>query len=65
MHRIGTALFIFLFAAGLLSIQANLSQPVRLQERPLFVLLALFLAYTLAWVIVFFRSFRLPAPRNP
>ena len=62
MHRFGTILFVFLFVAGLLSIQANLSNPVRLQERPLFVCLALFLAYTLAWVIVFFRGFRLPDP---
>lgn len=60
MHCFGAALFVFLFAVGWLSIQANLSQPVRLQERPLFILLALFLAYTLAWVVVFFRSFRLP-----
>ena len=64
VHRFGAALFAFLFAVGLLSIQANLSQPVRLQERPLFVLLALFLAYTLAWVIVFFRGFRLPDSRK-
>ena len=65
MHHFGAALFVFLFAVGLLSIRANLSEPVRLQERFLFVLLALFVAYTLAWVIVFFRGFRLPSPRNP
>lgn len=60
MHHFGAALFVFLFAVGWLSFQANLSQPVRLQERPLFILLALFLAYTLAWVVALFRSFRLP-----
>ena len=60
MHHFGTALFVFLFVAGLLSIQANLSQPVRLQERPLFVFLGLFGAYAIVWCIVFFRSFRIP-----
>ena len=64
MHHFGTILSVFLFVAGLLSIQANLSNPVRLNEHPLFVFLALFLAYTLAWSIMFFRSFRLPDLRN-
>ncbi len=64
MEHFGTALFLFLFAVGLLAVQANRADPVRLHEPSFFVCLALFLAYTLAWVIVFFRSFRLPAPRK-
>lgn len=60
MQRFGTALFVFLFAVGLLTIQANQSDPVRLHEPSFFVVLGLFLAYTFAWAIRFFRSFRLP-----
>ena len=45
-------------------IEHTRAAPVRLHEPSFFVCLALFLAYTLAWVIVFFRSFRLPAPRK-
>ena len=32
--RFGTALFLFMFFAGLLTLRANLSDPVRLDERP-------------------------------
>lgn len=60
IHRFGTALFFFLFAFGLHAIQANLAQPVRLQQRSLFVFLAMFVAYAIGWCIAFFRAFRVP-----
>jgi hypothetical protein len=59
MWRLGTALFLFLFVVELLSLQANLSQPVRLNERLLFVSLGLFILYTLCWCIKFVRTFRI------
>ncbi len=60
MWQFGTALFIFLFAVGLLTIQANLSQPVRLDEKLFFSALAIFLVFTIYWCIRLFRSFRIP-----
>jgi hypothetical protein len=60
MCQFGTAIFLFLFVVQILTIQANLSVPVRLNERLLFTFLALFLGYTIVWCVVLFRSFRLP-----
>jgi uncharacterized membrane protein len=60
MWEFGTALFLFLFVAELLAIQANLSQPVKLNEKLLISALILFLLYTVYWCIKLFRSFRLP-----
>ena len=58
--RFGTAFFLFFFCAGLLTVQANLSQPVRLNERALLLLVLLFLLYTIFWSIGLIRSFRAP-----
>ncbi len=58
MWRFGMALFLFLFVAQLLSIQANLSRPVRLTEKLFLSALGLFLIYTIYWCIMFVRSFR-------
>jgi hypothetical protein len=58
MGRFGTAVFLLLFAAQILAIQANLSDPVRFSEKifiPVFVLFLLYLGY---WAIAFFRTFR-------
>lgn len=60
MWQFGTVLFIFLSAIGLLTIQANLSQPVRLDEKLFFTVLAIFLVFTVYWCIRLFRSFRIP-----
>ncbi len=56
----GTALFLFLLAAGLLTLEANRSDPVRLDQPLFLVALALFLAYTLYWSLTLVRDFRLP-----
>jgi ABC-type long-subunit fatty acid transport system fused permease/ATPase subunit len=60
MWEFSIALFLFLFVAELLAIQANLSQPVKLNEKLLIPALILFLLYTVYWCIKLFRSFRLP-----
>ncbi len=60
MARFGTAFFLFFFCIGVLTVQANLSQPVRLNERAFFPVLVLFLGYTVVWTIGLFRAFRVP-----
>jgi hypothetical protein len=60
MDRFGTAFFLFFFCIGILTLQANLSDPVRLNERPFFMALFLFLGYTAVWTIGIFRAFRVP-----
>ena len=60
MWEFGIALFLFLFVAELLAIEANLSKPVRLNEKLFFLALILFLLYTAYWCIRLFRAFRLP-----
>jgi uncharacterized membrane protein len=60
MHRFGAALFLFLFVVGLLTLKANLSDPVRLDLGVFLFFLVVFLAYTVWWCIDFCRSFRVP-----
>ena len=60
MCQFGIALFGFLFCVGLLTLQANLSDPVRLNESILFAMLTAFIVYTVYWCVKIFLSFRLP-----
>jgi uncharacterized membrane protein len=60
MWEFGAALLLFFLAAQLLTIRANLSQPVRLDERLFLLALALFMLYTVYWCIKLFKAFRLP-----
>ena len=58
MHEFGVVLFVFLFVVGLLTLDANLSDPIRLNE-PLF--LALFVAYMLYvvyWLVKLVRRLK-------
>ena len=61
MWEFGAAIFLFLFVAGGLALLANRSDPVRLNEGVFLAALALFLGYTVVWVIRFYRGFRVPA----
>ncbi len=63
MWQFGTALFLFLFFTGLLTISANLSQPVRLNEGFFLSGLVVFLVYSGYWTIALLRAFRIPARR--
>jgi uncharacterized membrane protein len=69
MWEFGIALFLFLFVVELLAIEANLSQPVRLNEKIFFSALILFLLYTAYWCIRLLRAFHLPkeveSPNRP
>ena len=60
MAQFGTAFFLFFFCVGLLTVQANLSQPVRLKEEVFLLVLVIFLGYTVVWTIGLFRAFRVP-----
>jgi len=60
MWKFGTALFLFLFIVELLAIQANLSQPVKLDEKLFLSGLILFILYTVYWSIKLLKAFRLP-----
>ncbi len=60
MWEFGAAFFLFFLVVQLLTIRANLSQPVRLDERLLLFALALFLLYTVYWCMKLFKAFRLP-----
>jgi hypothetical protein len=53
--------FLFLLFAGLLTIRANRSDPVRLEEGLFLIGLVIFLAYTLYWVVGLVRAFRIQA----
>ena len=63
MWQFGTALFLFMFVAGLLTLRANLSDPVRLDETAFLTALAIFLGYVVYWTIALVRAFRVPKKR--
>ena len=58
--ELGAVLFAFLFFAGMLGLQANLSRPVRFKEEMFLAGLLAFLAHTVWWCVRVFRAFRLP-----
>ena len=51
-----------MLVAGLLALQANLSDPARLEEGLLLTALALFLAFIVYWVVALLRA--LPIPKQ-
>ena len=60
MWWFGTAVFLFMLFAGLLTMRANRSDPVRLDESLFLTGLAIFLAYTVYWIVAMVRAFRIP-----
>jgi len=58
--RIGSVFFMFLFIIGLLTIQANLTRGGRLNMAIFYPVLLVVLLYTLVWVGVLRRAFRIP-----
>ena len=64
MWQFGAAIFLFFLVVGLLSIQANLVSPVRLNLQVLFPVFGLFLLYTIGWIIAFYRAFRISNSRK-
>lgn len=64
MWEFGIALFLFLFIAGLFTIHANLSVPVKLNEMLFLFAFIIFMVYTVYWCIKFFRAFKIPKDTN-
>jgi uncharacterized membrane protein len=60
LYQFGTLTFIFMFVVGLLSLQANLSNPVRLQENLFWWPLGMYLACAVIWMLRLIRIFRIP-----
>jgi uncharacterized membrane protein len=60
MSQFGIALFVFFFFISILTLDANLSEPVKLNEPLFFTVLIIFLIYTVYWCIKVFISFRVP-----
>lgn len=60
MAEFGFFLFTFLFCVGLLTIEANLSDPIRLNERIFLPVFIAFMSYTAFWVVKIVRAFRVP-----
>jgi hypothetical protein len=60
MWDYGIALYCFLFGVGVLTVEANLATPVKLNEKIFFVLFIAFLIYTAYWFVKLLISFRIP-----
>lgn len=58
--RIGSVFFMFLFILGLMTIQANLTKGGRLNMTIFWFVSMVVMLYTLSWVVVFRRAFRIP-----
>lgn len=58
--QFGSAMFLFMLFANLLTLKANLSDPVQLDERLLLIALAIFLGYMVFWIVALVRAFRIP-----
>jgi hypothetical protein len=60
MLEFGTAMFLFLFFVGILTTQANLSNPVRLDNALFWPAFILFMAFMGYWCIKLILLFRVP-----
>jgi uncharacterized membrane protein len=58
MPEFGMAMFVFFFLISILTLDANLSKPVKLNEPLFLTFLIIFLIYTVYWCIKFYKSFR-------
>lgn len=60
LYEFGIAFFAFMFAVNFLAIKANLSEPVRLDNRLLYSISIVLLLYTAYWLVKFILSFGIP-----
>jgi uncharacterized membrane protein len=58
MHEFGVVLFVFLFAVGLLTLDANLSDPVRLNEALFLALFVAYMLYVVSWLVKLVRRLK-------
>jgi uncharacterized membrane protein len=60
MEEFGFVLFVFLFIVGLLTLDANFSDPVRLNESLFVVFFAGFMLYVPYWLVKLLRRLKVP-----
>lgn len=58
MHEFGVVLFVFLFAVGLLTLDANLSEPIRLDEALFLALFVAYMLYVVYWLVKLVRRLK-------
>jgi uncharacterized membrane protein len=63
MAEFGVAIFIFFFCISLLALQANLSDPVKLDEKVFLVVFVIYIMYTLVWLVRLVQGLRIPEQR--
>lgn len=60
MMEFGSVLFAFIFGISLLTLYANLSDPVKLNEGLFITFFIVFMAYTVFWCVKITKAFKLP-----
>ena len=60
MAEFGVAIFIFFFCISLLALQANLRDPVQLDNMLFMILFIAYMSYTIWWLVRLVRGFRVP-----
>lgn len=60
MAEFGVAIFAFFFCISLLALRANLSDPVRLNERAFMVVFVAYLVYVMVWLVRLVRGLKVP-----
>ena len=64
IYLFGTVIFIFMFIAGLLSLQANLSTPVQFREDLFWWPFGLFIIFNIYWIIRLIIRFKIPEKKT-
>jgi uncharacterized membrane protein len=65
LYQFGIVMFAFMFVVGMLTMQANLRDPARLNEPVFLGALGLYLVYTVVWCVSLYRGFRVPDSAAP
>lgn len=64
MYEFGTVFLLFFLLIDILSLDANLSTPVRLKEELFLPFLVIFMVYVAYWCIKLFLAFRIPKEKR-
>jgi len=64
MAEFGVAIFIFFFCINVLALLANLSDPVKLDEKVFLIVFVSYILYTLWWLVRLVQGLRIPAPQT-
>jgi len=65
MYSFGIATGLLMLGTSIISVAANLSDPVRMNEGIFIVILIAYLAYTAWWLVRIFAAFRVPGTGSP